>query len=193
MHPVSRTPLFRLRRNVPSHHGQADESRTVVEILRLRLAWSVYKEPVRAPSGAPIGIRKSFWIFTDRWAYGRGEVTDWARLERLEVKIAGVQPIVTESGTFDLYPALQIPRGSEIEIRLYNRNPVDCTGILRLFDVNQAPVLIEAISFAVLARAQKLLATAAARYPRTAHRVIYETWSEGNYRSGRIFGRPEWL
>ena len=190
--------LFKLTHDVPSHLGAADESRTVLEIFGLRLAWSTYKVPVRPRSGAAIGIRRSFWMFTDHWAYGTGEIADWANLDRLEIRIGQFSPVCTETGNFDLHPPVEVEPKHKLYIHLQNRNAVDATGVLKLYEIVDRGgaghlAIVDSLSFAVLAAAGKLTSIEAQPWARRVDRVMCDTWISDNFREGRIYGRPEWL
>ena len=74
-------------------------ARRVLKLFGLRIAWSSYRRHVPATSGAPVGITDSTWIYTAKWAYGRGRVSDWALLQNIEIKIGPAAPIASETGT----------------------------------------------------------------------------------------------
>lgn len=193
--------------------GPRDASDALIErhhfvIAGLILSWSSYSRPVPSASGAPIGIMKSFWIFTKKRAWGYGTVVDWAKLQNLEIKTGPTPPVVSESGRFRLSPPLAVP--GDFEVRITNRNAVDALGILRFFEADPAvqfpPWLADQtkpvtptgdrvaiqIHFAVLQHAQKLLSIRPER-PRIITGVECETEpAGGTLRRARIFGRPEW-
>lgn len=172
--------------------SQALHRRRHLRFFGLRVAWSEYVRPVRPTSGAPIGIMSSTWIYTKRRAYGRGRVRDWATLQNLEIKIGPYPPVATEFGAFELQPALVLPQN--LEIRIHNRNTVDASGILNIYEQNDfgTEMSFLASPFAVIANTQKLQ-TYLLNRPRIATRVRYHTEASVGWRIVRIFGRPEWL
>jgi preprotein translocase subunit Sec61beta len=177
------------------------ESEALIERKRFVIAgvilcWSSYRRPVPAASGAPIGILKSFWIFTKKRAWGYGTIVDWAKLQNLELKIERTAPVITERGAYQLSPALIVTNG--VDVRITNRNPVDALGILRFFEEDREGSIPELqrqiiqIHFAVLQHAQKMFNVRPDR-PCVITRVEYETEpATGSGRQARIFGRPEW-
>lgn len=178
-------------------------ARRVLKLFGLRIAWSSYRRHVPATSGAPVGITDSTWIYTAKWAYGRGRVSDWALLQNIEIKIGPAAPIASETGTFELQPPVSVFQ-KDLEIRIHNRNSVDAIGRLWLYDdsptARKVPVfavvgtdtsLALEFGFAVLANTQKLLSIMPAR-PIVLRRVRYVTEPSIGYRKARIFGRPEW-
>lgn len=173
------------------------------QFLGLRLAWSIYRRPIYSASGAPVGIVRSFWIYTRRRAWGWGTVVDWAKLQNLEVKIGPLAPIITEHGRIWIVPPLAIGMrkdGGQLDIRIHNRNPVDAVVTLMLFDSEpgggyqpdpQPPQAGVQYHTAVLRNSQKSFSIAIERAHVFTHAIV-ETEPGTAERRARIYGRPEW-
>lgn len=183
--------LFEFRTEEPNPGEPHLTTRAHLKLFGLHMAWSQYDTPVRPKSGAQIGIMSSTWIYTRRWAYGRGLVRDWATLQNLEIKIGTYPPVVTETGTFDLRPALAMP--VNLEVRIHNRNQVDAHGFLAVSEIRgDEETVMVSHRFSVMANTQKLDKCRADR-PFVAGRVAYQTAPSVGWKKTRIFGRPEWL
>jgi hypothetical protein len=189
----------------PATEAEALIERRHLQFLGLRLAWSSYSRPVFASSGAPVGITRSFWIYTRRHAWGWGTVADWAKLQNLEVKIGPMAPIVTEHGHFWIVPPLAIATTREgkgqLDIRIHNRNPVDAIVTLKFFDADPGGHYVyepkpETIGIqfhtVVLRNAQKTFSVAVDRPHVFTHAQAETAPALSTKRRTRIYGRPEW-
>jgi hypothetical protein len=169
--------------------------RTHFKIFGVRIAASRYKRPVGAASGAPVGITRSFWIWTKKRAWGYGTVMDWATLQNLEFKIGPMSPIVSERGDWLIRPNLVVKDG--FEIRIHNRNPVDATGTIILWAFEEGTSNWEykaiQIHFGVAKNTQQVR-TCQPEKLRVLTRCECSTEPQSStVRRARIHGRPEWL
>jgi hypothetical protein len=195
----------------PATEAEALIERRHLQFFGLRLAWSSYSRPVFASSGAPVGILRSFWIYTRRHAWGWGDVVDWAKLQNLEVKIGPLAPIVTEHGHFWIVPPLAIattPQGDgRLDIRIHNRNPVDAIITLKFFDTGyrmdpdsllvareSEPEAAIGVQFhtVLMRNTQKSFGVAVDRPHVFTHARVETAPALSSERRARIYGRPEW-
>jgi hypothetical protein len=168
----------------------------------------LYWEPrklARPFSGAALGIAWSFWIYTRRRALGRAMVCDWALLAYLQVIVADIL-VTTESGDVAIKPAKRYGPGEHVRVVIANKNPCRAVG-----DVT-AEVLIERESRTPEGRAwtgDRALWTGAILIEASqtgvveleivapdetviVERLKYRTEPTGDFRVGRLHGRPEW-
>ena len=172
--------------------------RTHLKLFGVTISRSRYARPVPSKSGAPVGITRSFWIWTKRRAWGYGTVVEWAKLQNLEVQIGSMAPIVSETGVWLFTPPYRVPGAFEIVIA--NRNAVDAVGTIVFWEwVNYGESIRVSeqkaiqMHFAVLRNARKLMACNPDK-PRTLTRCECVTEAlMSTARRARIYGRPEWL
>ena len=181
--------------------------RISVRLFGLNLAWSTYDDYQRAPSGAPIAILKSFWIFTRRRAFGYGVIDDQALRSSLVFRFNGGPPLASEAGVFAIEPNVEIPATpTDAHILIENRS--DASAALSLCiegylgrTANYTPstrprsARLGKYQLYILphSRARIPIWSAERRQGLFLTGATYETLPAGNRRRGRIFGRPEWL
>jgi hypothetical protein len=186
--------------------GLGDDSylveRLYLILFGLKIVWSEYSHATPAASGAPVGILRSWWIYTARRAYGRGLVVDLAKLQSIELKIGDSAPIVTEAGFFKLSPPIT-PKAEDIEVRIHNRNHVRALGYISFIGTQRAyntrevkfldtPKASGRLQFAVDAGKQRTVRPIISPLD-TITAVAYATEPDYLKRNRRIYGRPEWL
>ena len=162
----------------------------------LGLEWRP-EELARPFSGAALGVAWSFWIYTRRRAYGRAHVRDWALPAYLQIIVADIL-VVTESGDVVIKPAKRYAPGECIRVAVANRNPCRAVGEVT------ADVLIEretagdrtmyGRAFTVEPSETRVLELdiVAPGEDVIIERVKYKTVPTGEFRTGRLHGRPEW-
>lgn len=152
----------------------------------------------RPPSGAPVGVAWSFWIATRRRAYGRAMVRDWARPANLQFNVAGM---ITgaECGWFAVLPPRRYDHDERILVAVINQSgPVQAAGTVTLTgraETGELGMTVRVMrQFDVAARGVQLLDCG--RGFEGADFILEElefvTWPTGEYRVGRLHGRPEW-
>jgi hypothetical protein len=121
--------------------GQHKESAVqwTASLFGLHFAATVYSYPVEAFTGAPQGIDWSWWIYTERHAWGFGSVRAWARLQYLEFAVIGpASPVLSaiaprhaklasESGDIELRPGIECAidgPGKFVGVQFWNNNDV---------------------------------------------------------------------
>jgi len=155
------------------------------------------EELARPFSGAALGVAWSFWIYTRRRAYGRAYVRDWALPAYLQIIVADIL-VVSESGDVVIKPAKRYSPGECIRVAVANRNPCRAVGEVT------ADVLIEretagdrtmyGRAFTVEPSETRVLELdiVAPGEDVIIERVKYKTVPTGEFRTGRLHGRPEW-
>lgn len=155
------------------------------------------EELARPFSGAALGVAWSFWIYTRRRAYGRAHVRDWALPAYLQIIVADIL-VVSESGDVVIKPAKRYSPGECIRVAVANRNPCRAVGEVT------ADVLIEretagdrtmyGRAFTVEPSETRVLELdiVAPGEDVIIERVKYKTVPTGEFRTGRLHGRPEW-
>lgn len=157
-------------------------------------------------SGAALGIAWSFWIYTRRKAYGRARVRDWALPAYLQVIVADVL-LITESGDVVIKPAKRYRPGEHIRVVIANKNPCVARGEVtadvlierevtregsgRTWD-NQRTMYGRAFTAQPTESRVVELDIVAPGEDVTIERVKYQTEPVGDFRVGRLHGRPEW-
>lgn len=152
----------------------------------------------RPPSGAPVGIAWSFWIYTRRHAYGRAMVRDWARPGNLMFNVA---EMITgaECGYFMVRPPRRYDHDARILVAVINQSgPVQAVGRVTLTGRAETGELGMNVSierpFDVAARGVQMLDFGSGYEGADfiLDKFEFKTYPAGEFRVGRLHGRPEW-
>jgi hypothetical protein len=152
----------------------------------------------RPASGAALGIAWSFWIYTRRHAWGRGMVKDWAQPSYLQFMVA---EMITgsELGYFEVRPRRRYDHDQSVRVGVINTGAVPAVGFVTLagtaetgnlgmrveatrpFDVRPGGSLFDIPFGDGFEGADFVL-----------EKVKFITEPSGEFRVGRLHGRPEW-
>lgn len=152
----------------------------------------------RPPSGAPVGIAWSFWICTRRHAYGYAKVRDWARPANLQFNVA---EMITgaECGWFPVRPLRRYDHDARILVGVLNHSgPVQAAGTVTLTgraETGELGMTVRIVRpFDVAARGVQLLdfGNGYQGADFILDQVEFVTVATGEFRVGRLHGRPEW-
>ena len=160
---------------------------------------------VRPFSGAALGVAWSFWIYTRRRARGWARVRDWALPAYLQIIVADIA-VTTENGDCVIKPAKRYTPGEHVRVGIVNRNPCRAIGqitadVLLEHDDENTVGLVWVGNRTTWGRTFTVepsetqfieLDEVAPHYEVIIERVQYETKPTGDFRTGRLHGRPEW-
>lgn len=152
----------------------------------------------RPPSGAPVGIAWSFWIYTRRHAYGRAKVRDWARPGYLQFNVAGMFT-GAECGVFEIRPRRRYDHDQRVLVGVFNHGgAMQAAGTLTIAGIAETGELGMTVEtekpFDVPARREQWLDFGAGFEGAdfVLQSVKFVTVPTGEFRVGRLHGRPEW-
>jgi hypothetical protein len=152
----------------------------------------------RPASGAELGIASSFWIYTRRHAYGRGRVRDWTQPAYLQFMADGLGPTGSEMGYFEVRPRRRYDHDESVRVGVINGGVVRAVGFVTLAGVAETGnvgMRVEAtrpfdvrpggsfdVSFGDGFEGADF----------TLDKIKFITEPTGEFRVGRLHGRPEW-
>lgn len=157
-------------------------------------------------SGAALGIAWSFWIYTRGRARGWARVRDWALPAYLQVIVADIA-VTTETGNCIIKPAKRYKPGEHVRVGIVNRNPCRAIGdvtadvLLEHDDESTGDGVVFVGNRTVWGRTYTVepsetrfveLEIVSPHYEVIIERVKYTTTPTGDFRTGRLHGRPEW-
>jgi len=152
----------------------------------------------RPPSGAAVGIAWSFWIATRRHAYGWSKVRDWARPATLQFNVA---EMITgaECGYFTVRPTRRYDHDERITVAVINQGgSVQAAGHVTLTgraETGELGMTVRiARPFDVAARGIQVLdfGNGYQGADFILDQFEFVTVPTGEFRVGRLHGRPEW-
>ena len=181
--------------------------RSVFRVFGVECGYARYSDPrydfapralARPASGAPLGIAWSFWIYTRRHAWGRGMVKDWAQPGYLQFNVAEMFT-GAECGYFPVRPPRRYDHDARILVGVLNHagtvpavGRVTLTGraetgelgmtarVERRFDVK--PHGAQLLDFGNGYEGADFI----------LDQFEFTTEPTGEFRVGRLYGRPEW-
>lgn len=181
--------------------------RTVFRVFAVECGFARYSDArydfaprslARPASGAPLGIAWSFWIYTRRRAWGRGMVKDWAQPGYLQFNVAGMFT-GAECGYFPIRPPRRYDHDAPVLVGVLNHaGAVRAVGRVILTgraETGELGMTVRAERpFDVKARGAELLDFG--RGHEGADFIVdqfeFVTEPTGEFRVGRLYGRPEW-
>lgn len=156
-------------------------------------------------NGAALGVAWSFWIYARGWARGWARVRDWALPAYLHIIVADIA-VTTESGDCVIKPAKRYKPGEHVRVGIANRNPCRAIGditadVVIEHDDERTPGLVWVGNRTTWGRTYTVepsetrfveLEIVSPHYEVIIERVKYTTTPTGDFRTGRLHGRPEW-
>lgn len=181
--------------------------RSVFRVFGVECGYARYSDPrydfaprrlARPTSGAEVGIAWSFWIYTRRHAYGRARVKDWAHESRLQFMVAEMIA-GSELGYFDVRPKRRYDHDETVRVGIINTGSVRAIGQVSLSGVAETGNIGMRVSptkpFNVAPGGALLDIPFGEGFEGadfTLDRVLFATEPTGEFRVGRLHGRPEW-
>jgi hypothetical protein len=132
------------------HDGNDLERRLWIGVFGIQFALSHYTRAQQAPSGAPVGILNSFWIFTERKAFGWGITDEMVPARNLEIRLGDLPAIASETGSFEIHPALLIGRDDPCRATIQNRSDACANVGIRLYGLREGAPVVPFESWGVL-------------------------------------------
>jgi hypothetical protein len=171
--------------------------------------------PVRPSSGDALAIDWSVWIgFGSHWR-GYGSVRTWARVDDLEIWIAGAGPFTSVEGRIDLHPPIKRPAAEFKSVKVRNSapNPRLASGHIQLRLSIPGHGIVGGFDFSFVSlrtgesgRVQMRGSTMNFAEPRIEFSVdknptaevevstlLFKTQPVGAARVERLYGVPEWM